>query len=120
MPVLTLSARFPLRTLLVFALGALHAASFIDDATWPLQIATLAGLVALALRASGEVDGRRVGRSAPFAGARVGFAFGIGWFLVGISWIYISLHRYGELSAPLAAAAVFAVCAYLALYPAPA
>jgi apolipoprotein N-acyltransferase len=118
MPVLTLSARFPLRTLLALFLGALHAASFIDDATWPLQIATLAGLVALTLRAAGEADGPRAPRRAAAAGARIGFAFGLGWFLVGISWIYISLHTYGELAAPLAAAAVFAFCAYLALYPA--
>jgi apolipoprotein N-acyltransferase len=118
MPVVTLPARFPLRTLLALLLGALHAASFIDDATWPLEIATLAGLVALTLRAAAEAGGARGLRIATWAGARIGFAFGLGWFGVGVSWIYISLHTYGDLSAPLAGAAVFAFCAYLALYPA--
>ncbi|HYA59848.1 MAG TPA: apolipoprotein N-acyltransferase, partial [Burkholderiaceae bacterium] len=48
----------------------------------------------------------------------IGFAFGLGWFGVGVSWVYISLHHYGELWAPLAAAATCALVAFLALYPA--
>jgi apolipoprotein N-acyltransferase len=116
--VLALPSRFPLRFLLAVLLGALHAASFVDDATWPLQIAALAGLVALAMRAANEVAGPRGLRRALWGGARVGFGFGLGWFLVGVSWIYISLHRYGEMPAPVAGAAIFAFCAYLAIYPA--
>ena len=116
--VLALPSRFPLRFLLAALLGALHAASFVDDATWPLQIAALAGLVALANRAAQEGDGPRGMRRAAWGGARVGFGFGLGWFLVGVSWIYISLHTYGEMPAPVAGAAIFAFCAYLAVYPA--
>src|SRR6185437_8859397 len=102
MLVVKLPARFPLRFLIALALGALHAASFVDDATWPLELAALAGLVALTRRAAFADD--RPWR-ATFGGARLGFAFGLGWFGVGVSWIYISLHTYGELAAPLAAAA---------------
>ncbi len=115
MLVVKLPARFPLRFLIALALGALHAASFVDDAAWPLEIAALAGLVALTMRAV-RADDRP--RRVVLAAMRLGFAFGLGWFGVGVSWIYISLHTYGELAAPLAAGAVFLFCAYLALFPA--
>jgi len=116
--VLALPSRFPLRFLIALLLGALHAASFIDDTTWPLEIAALTGLVALASQAAREVAGPRGTRRAAWGGARVGFGFGLGWFLVGVSWIYISLHTYGEMPAPIAGAAIFLFCAYLAIYPA--
>ena len=116
--VLALPARFPLRFVIALVLGALHAAAFIDDATWPLEIAALAGLVALASRASREIDGRHGTRRAALGGAIVGFGFGLGWFVVGVSWIYISLHTYGEMPALIAGAGTFALCAYLSVYPA--
>jgi apolipoprotein N-acyltransferase len=47
-----------------------------------------------------------------------GFAFGLGLFLAGVSWVYISLHVYGSMPAVLAAIATFLFCAYLALFPA--
>ena len=115
MLVIALPARFPLRFLIALALGALHAASFIDDATWPIEIAALAGLVALSSRAAREAV---TARGAAWAGARAGFAFGLGWFLVGVSWIYISLHTYGEMNPLIAGAATVALCAYLSVYPA--
>jgi len=40
------------------------------------------------------------------------------WFGVGISWIYISLHVYGQMWAWLAALATALLAAFLALYPA--
>ena len=112
--VLSLPPRFPLRFLIALALGALHAAAFIDDAAWPIAIAALAGMATLAARAARDTTSWR----AAFAGARAGLAFGLGWLLTGISWIYISLHTYGEMPAPLAAMGTFLLAAYLALYPA--
>ena len=112
--VLSLPPRFPLRFLIALALGALHAAAFIDDAAWPIAIAALAGIATLAARAARDTTSWR----AAFAGARAGLAFGLGWLLTGISWIYISLHTYGEMPAPLAAMGTFLLAAYLALYPA--
>lgn len=47
-----------------------------------------------------------------------GFAFGLGLFLAGVSWIYVSLHQFGGMPAPLAAFATLVVCAFLALFPA--
>jgi apolipoprotein N-acyltransferase len=54
----------------------------------------------------------------PRTAAWTGFAFGLGLFLFGVSWIYVSLHDYGAMPAPLAAIATFLYCAILALFPA--
>jgi len=56
-------------------------------------------------------------RSAP-AAATLGFLFGLGMFVAGVSWVYVSLHRFGAMPAPLAALATFGFCVVLALYPA--
>lgn len=52
------------------------------------------------------------------SGFWAGFWFGLGLFGVGVSWIYVSLHRYGGMPAPLAAFATLGFCAGLALLPA--
>ena len=49
--------------------------------------------------------------------ALLGWAFGLGWFGVGVSWVYISMHVYGQMPAALAATATAAFVAFLALYP---
>jgi len=109
--VLKLPAGFPLRFIIAAILGVLHSFAFMDDNAWPLQIATLAGL--LAQISHGSPRDHEFG-----AAARAGLAFGLGWFLAGTHWIYISLHTYGEMAAPLAAMATVLLCAYIALFPA--
>lgn len=52
------------------------------------------------------------------AAAWTGFLFGLGLFLAGVSWIYVSLHTYGGMAPPLAAAFTLLFCLYLACYPA--
>src|SRR5450759_2044625 len=47
-----------------------------------------------------------------------GFAFGLGLFLAGASWVYVSMHVYGAMSVALAALATLLFCGYLALFPA--
>jgi len=54
----------------------------------------------------------------PRAAAATGFLFGMGMFLAGVSWVYVSLHRFGAMPAPLAALATFGFCAVLSAYPA--
>ncbi len=88
-------------------LGVLHALSFAPWNLWWLQLLVLAGLFALA-----ENSTRARGA------ALLGFIFGIGWFATGISWVYISMHEYGQMPAVLAALATLAFAAFLALYPA--
>ena len=94
-------------SLLAAGLGLLHALSFAPWNLPALQVAALAGLFALALHA----------HSARHA-ALLGFAFGAGWFGLGVSWVFISMHRYGGMPAWMAGAATAAFCAYLALFPA--
>jgi apolipoprotein N-acyltransferase len=88
------------------AAGALSVAGFAPLAAYPLAILTLWGLLLL-------------WRSAPPRVAFLaGFAFGAGLFGVGASWVYVSLHDFGAMPAPLAAIGTIAYCAILSLYPA--
>jgi apolipoprotein N-acyltransferase len=50
--------------------------------------------------------------------ALTGGAFGFGNFATGVWWLYVSMHVYGGMAAPLAAAAVALFSLYLAVYPA--
>ncbi|KAG0194351.1 hypothetical protein DFQ28_000597 [Apophysomyces sp. BC1034] len=47
-----------------------------------------------------------------------GGAFGFGNFVSGVWWLYVSMHFYGHMPAPMAGAAVVLFSLYLALYPA--
>ncbi|XQU69816.1 hypothetical protein OJJOAM_002547 [Cupriavidus sp. H18C1] len=93
--------------LLAGVLGVAHTQAFAPRDWWWLQLLALAGLAALLF------DTRRA-RDA----AALGYAFGLGWFLSGIWWLYISMHVYGEMPAWMAALAVLLFAGYLALYPA--
>jgi apolipoprotein N-acyltransferase len=103
-PVVRLS--FPLQPVAAALLGAAHALSFAPWNHWWLQLLALAALFAMADSAPGA---RRA--------ALLGFAFGLGWFGIGVSWVYISMHVYGGLWAWLAALATLAFAAFLALFP---
>ena len=76
----------------------------VDSAAWPLP------LLAIALLAAA------VAGATPRQAAALGWSFGCAWLLAATWWLYISLHRYGGLAAPLAAAAVLLLCAALSLY----
>ena len=85
--------------------GAAMVPAYAPLEWFPLALAALAVLVHLWLTAPG-----------PRAAAWTGFFFGMGTFLAGVSWVYISLHRFGAMPAPLAAFATFAFCAVLSAY----
>lgn len=99
--------RVPAAHAAAFALGAASVAGFAPLYLFPLPIAALAALFALWHRAP---SARRA--------ATLGFAFGLGHFLVGVSWVYVSLHDFGAMPAPVAAAVTLLFCAFLALFPA--
>ena len=90
--------------LLAALLGALQTAAFVAGDLWPLQ------LIAVALLAW------RVAGAGAVRAAALGFAFGVGWLCAGTWWLFVSMHRYGGLSTPLAALAVLALAAFLSLY----
>ncbi len=56
--------------------------------------------------------------ASPKQAAILGWAFGMGLFGIGVSWIYISLHDFGEMPLLLAGLATAGFCAFLALFPA--
>ena len=93
--------------LAAFLLGAATVLGFAPVALAALPVLTAAGLLWLWEHAD-----------TPARAAALGFAFGLGLFLAGVSWVYISLHDYGAMPAALAAAATLLFCAFLALYPA--
>lgn len=47
-----------------------------------------------------------------------GFAFGFGWFGAGLSWIYVSIDRYGGMPDVINVLVLALLVAYLSLYPA--
>lgn len=84
--------------------GALFSLPFVHTAAWWGSIVLLAGLAAV-LR-----------RLPPARAAWLGWGFGTGWLAAGTWWLYISMHVYGGLPAPLAVLAVLALSAALSLY----
>ncbi|AOY91736.1 apolipoprotein N-acyltransferase [Cupriavidus sp. USMAA2-4] len=95
------------RLALAAILGVAHTQAFAPHTWWWLQLLSLAGLCALLARAPRPRDA-----------AATGYAFGLGWFLSGIWWLYISMHVYGEMPAWMASLAVLLFVLYLSLYPA--
>ncbi|NMG43559.1 apolipoprotein N-acyltransferase [Aromatoleum toluvorans] len=87
--------------------GGASVFAFAPFEVFPLTVASLAILAFLAARESRARSG--------FA---LGFAWGLGAFLAGVSWLYVALNRYGGMPMPLAALAILLFCAYLALFPA--
>jgi apolipoprotein N-acyltransferase len=87
--------------------GALSVFGFAPFGLAPIPILTLAYLIQLWQRAPNA-------RTA----AWLGFAFGLGLFLAGVSWVYVSLNTFGGMPLPIAVVATVGFCAYLALFPA--
>lgn len=56
--------------------------------------------------------------ASPRQAAWRGFAFGLGLFGVGVSWVYVAIHVYGYTAAPIAALMTLLFVAFLALFPA--
>jgi len=89
-----------------FIAGALTVGAFAPLGFYPLALVTLAWLA----HAWRDAPPRHCFWS--------GFAFGLGLFLAGVSWIYVSMHDIGGMPAPLAGFATLVLCAFLALFPA--
>jgi len=88
-------------------LGALLPFAFAPYGIWPLAIL----IPALLLWVLAHFDDRR-------GGFLSGWLFGLGYFGIGVYWIYNSLHDFG-MAPPVVAVAITALLVvYLALYPA--
>ena len=105
---IAVSLRVPAIALALGALCVLGFAPFNAHlAVWPVPILALGGLFVLWSKAS-------TAREAML----LGLAWGAGCFLLGVSWVYVSLSQFGGMAAPAAAAATLLFCLYLALFPA--
>ena len=87
-------------------LGGISVFGFAPFYLFPIPIFSLAALFFL-LRKSG-----------PGSALPASYAFGLGWFLAGVSWVYVSLHDYGAMPMPLAGLATLLAAAFLAIFPA--
>ena len=107
-----------LQQVIVLIAGVVHAASL----AWPLAFGAVLGLVpgqpvgwlqllALALLA-GQLDGARSWQR----GAWLGSLFATAMLCSTFWWMFISMHVYGGLAAPLAVLAVLLLAAFLGLY----
>jgi apolipoprotein N-acyltransferase len=56
--------------------------------------------------------------AAPGRCAWLGYWFGLGLYLAGASWVYVSLHQFGGMPVAIAGIATAGYCAFLALFPA--
>jgi apolipoprotein N-acyltransferase len=85
-------------------LGALQTLAYVHTWAWPLPLLCIALLGWQAARGGGA------------AGAWTGWCYGTGWLCAAVWWLFISMHHYGGLPAPLAALAVLLLSAALSLY----
>jgi apolipoprotein N-acyltransferase len=92
--------------LFAFLGGAATVFAFAPFELHPLAFFTFAALIHLWMD------------PAPRRCAWIGFGFGLGLFSAGVSWVYVSLHQFGMMPAPLAVIATAGFCAFLALFPA--
>jgi apolipoprotein N-acyltransferase len=92
--------------LLPVLLGGASVFGFAPFYFYPLPILVLAGLF-------WGLHGQ-----APREAFLRGGLFGLGWFLAGVSWVYVSLHDFGMMPAPLAGVVTLLFAAFLALFPA--
>ena len=93
----------------VVVAGLLHAASIANPWSgqpvgW-LQILALSIFILQLLKLTG-----------PRQAAMAGWLFATGWLAGTFWWLFVAMHTYGGLPAPLAALAVFALAAGLAVY----
>lgn len=88
---------------LAFLFGGAQVLAYAPFSWFPLAWLSLAALLVLAQRTH--------------AGFRLGFSYGMGLFVCGVSWIYVSLHTVAGLPALLGVVAVILFAAVLALFP---
>jgi apolipoprotein N-acyltransferase len=88
-----------------FVAGAATVLAFAPVGVYPLALISFAILV-------------HRWSEAPARCFMTGFWFGLGFFAVGISWVYVSMSEFGGMPVPLAVLSTFVFCAFLALFPA--
>ncbi len=94
-----------LRFALPYLLGALAVLAFAPFYFFPAAILSLIGLFYLWLKSDSAK-----------AAFKLGFQYGLGLYVIGIYWIYISLHDFGGMPWWFAGFSTFCLCAFMALF----
>jgi apolipoprotein N-acyltransferase len=89
-----------------FSAGAIAVLGF---APWSFWFLALFAVALLAFQLT---------KATPKQAFKHGYLFGLGLFSVGISWVHISIDKFGGLPLPLSLLLMLLLSAYLALYPA--
>ena len=92
--------------LLALLCGALVPLGFAPFGLYLIPVVALAILASLFITAT------------PRAGLLLGALFGLGQFGVGVSWVHISIHQYGNAGLVLSLATMLLLVLYLSLFPA--
>ena len=85
--------------------GAASVLSFAPFGWWPVEIFALAFLF---YQVGMDTSVRR--------SSLLGWAFGFGWSVAGMHWLYITMNRFGSIPGPLAVLAVCLLGAYMGLF----
>jgi apolipoprotein N-acyltransferase len=91
--------------LLSLILGGIAVFSYAPFHIWPLAFVSFAGLLWL------------IADKTKKQAMLLGLSWGIGYFMAGIHWVYISIQQYGELPALVAIIVLSLLIVYLSLYP---
>ncbi|MFD2366783.1 apolipoprotein N-acyltransferase [Pseudoduganella sp. GCM10020061] len=92
---------------MIFAVlaGLSSILSFEPFGWWPVQLVALAWLF------------YQVGMTTSVKrSAWIGWAFGFGWCVAGMHWLYVAMNTYGAMPAPIAAMAIVLLGAYMGIY----
>lgn len=87
-------------------LGGMSVLAFAPFEIYPLVFIAVAGLAFLARNAK------------PKLAMQLGFCFGLGMYLFGVSWVYVSLSTYGGMPLWMGSISVLGFAGLLALFPA--
>lgn len=99
---LPLTIRQPI---LAFVSGALAVLSFSPVNWWPFAVISPLFLLIL-------LQNRR-----NKAALMTAWSYGFGYFLFGVSWVYVSIHQFGGTPVPIALLLTLLFCGFLALFP---
>ncbi|MCF6776273.1 apolipoprotein N-acyltransferase [Thiotrichales bacterium 19X7-9] len=99
--------KFILSSIIAFICGAILTLAFAPFHIWIIAFISLIVLFYL-------WSGAKTGKYAFY----LGYLFGLGNFGTGISWVYVSIHTYGNTSTPLAVFITLLFIMVLSLFPA--
>ncbi|MBL4630946.1 MAG: apolipoprotein N-acyltransferase, partial [Paraglaciecola sp.] len=97
---------FTLKLALACLLGALLTLAYAPFSFWFITFVSLTGFIYL------------LSQSLAKQGFKLGFAFGLGWFGAGVSWVHVSIADFGGLPLIGSISLMLLLSAYLALFPA--